>query len=310
MLRALVILVLALVVIPGFRLLRPASQPGQIALTFDDLPIHGDLLPGESRLEIIDSILATLEREHMPPTYGFLNGSAIQHDPALLATLQEWRAAGQPLASHTWSHPSLSASTPEQFEADISRNEPLLESLMRNEDWRYLRYPYLDEGDTPAKHNAITAWLQLHHYQVAQVTQDFGDYLWNPPYIRCAAQHNEPAVAALEATYLAAAERQFTQAQTVSRLRYGREIPFVVLLHAGAFDAHMLPSLIALYRRHGLTFVTLQQAQSDPAYRSEPARTLQRGVSFLKRLASLRHRLQRTAQPRPADLATTCLGAP
>lgn len=43
----------------------------QMAVTFDDLPAHGALPAGMTRLEIAQAILATLKREKMPPVYGF-----------------------------------------------------------------------------------------------------------------------------------------------------------------------------------------------------------------------------------------------
>lgn len=37
-------------------------------------------------------------------------------------------------------------------------------------------------------------------------------------------------------------------------------------MHVGAFDAHMLPELLTLYRTRGFTFVTLPEAAADPSY--------------------------------------------
>jgi len=48
----------------------------QMAVTFDDLPVHGALPAGMTRLEIAESILETLKREKMPPVYGFLTSSS------------------------------------------------------------------------------------------------------------------------------------------------------------------------------------------------------------------------------------------
>jgi hypothetical protein len=46
----------------------------------------------------------------------------------------------------------------------------------------------------------------------------------------------------------------------------GRELPLVLLMHVGAFDARMLPRTLALYRRLGFRFVSLAEAQADPFY--------------------------------------------
>jgi len=44
----------------------------------------------------------------------------------------------------------------------------------------------------------------------------------------------------------------------------------VLLMHIGAFDARMLPELLALYRSRGVKFISLPDAISDPAYRDDP----------------------------------------
>jgi hypothetical protein len=99
---------------------------------------------------------------------------------------------------------------------------------------------------------------------------DFEDYLWNEPYARCMTQHNQKAVASLEKSYLSVASEFIDVFRGLSKQLYGHDIPYVLLLHAGAFDAKMLPQLIALFRSRGFQFVTLQQAEQDPAYRFDP----------------------------------------
>ena len=55
----------------------------------------------------------------------------------------------------------------------------------------------------------------------------------------------------------------------LSKALYGRDIPYVLLMHIGAFDARMLPRLLALYREEGFRFTTLPEAERDPAYAAD-----------------------------------------
>ena len=48
---------------------------------------------------------------------------------------------------------------------------------------------------------------------------------------------------------------------------YGRDIPYVLLMHVSAMSAHMMPQVLQIYREAGYRFVSLPQAESDPAYR-------------------------------------------
>jgi peptidoglycan-N-acetylglucosamine deacetylase len=242
----------------------------QMAITFDDLPVHGALPPGMTRLQIAQSILKTLKPEELPPVYGFINGGRGQDDPSSLSVLQAWRGAGQPLGNHTWAHLDLNKESPEEFGAEVLRNEPLLENLMEKADWHWLRYPYLHEGDTAEKRRAVRAWLFAHGYKIAEVSMDFEDYLWNEPYTRCVASHDDASIQKLHDSYLAVADQYYSLSRQLSQLVYGRDVKYVLLMHIGAFDARMLPELLALYRAKGVRFVSLKDAMSDPAYQDDP----------------------------------------
>jgi peptidoglycan/xylan/chitin deacetylase (PgdA/CDA1 family) len=242
----------------------------KMAVTIDDLPAHGDLPPGLTPLDVALTMIAHLKQENLPPTYGFINADKIALDPIGPQVLQAWRDAGQPLGNHTWSHASLDETTAEAFENQILQNEPTLAHFMPHEDWHWFRYPYLDEGDTLAKRRAVRAFLFAHHYRIAEVSMDFEDYLWNDPYARCMARHDDVAIERLHDTYLSTAASYIKVFRTLSHLTYGRDVPYVLLLHIGAFDARMLPELLAMYRKHGFTFVSLPEATQDRAFARDP----------------------------------------
>ena len=283
------------------------TPPLQVAITFDDLPTHGELPPEESRLQIAQSILATLRQQKLPPVYGFLNAEKVADDPKTLAVLQAWRAAGQPLGSHTWSHPDFDAMRPEAFEADIAKNEPLLQQLAGDTDWHWLRYPYLREGDTLAKRQEVQAYLKQHGYKVAEVSIDFEDYLWNNPYARCAARHDDAAITSLEKSYLATADQYITVFRELTRQLYGREIPYVLLLHIGAFDAKMLPQLLQLFRDRGFTFITLQEAEHDPIYDVFHSSSFEVGGGTLQEMDAATRKIKIHAPAKPyKELEAIC----
>ncbi len=245
------------------------SAPAQqIAFTWDDLPAHSSLPQGETRVEISRKLIAAMKDAKMPPAYGFVNGVQLEREPASAPMLKDWRGAGLPLGNHTWSHMNLNTSSLADWEADIEKNEPILEQYSADSDWHWLRYPFLAEGDTPEKRAAARKYIAAHAYKVASVTMSFGDYMWNEPYARCVAKNDAASIARLESTYLQAASDDADFRRAISKTLYGRDIPYVLLMHVGAFDARMLPRLLKLYRDKGFTFVTLQAAENDPFYAS------------------------------------------
>ncbi len=242
------------------------SSAQQIAFTWDDLPAHSSLPQGETRVEIGHKLIAAMKAVHMPPVYGFVNGVAIEHEPAAAPMLKDWRDAGFFLGNHTWSHMNLNTSSLADWEANLLKNEPVLEKYAANSDWHWLRYPYLAEGDTPDKRADTRKFLAAHGYRIAAVTMSFGDYMWNEPYARCVARNDTAAIAQLESSYLDAASSDADFRRTMAKALYGHDVPYVLLMHVGAFDARMLPRLLDLYRSKGFTFISLKDAENDPFY--------------------------------------------
>jgi len=254
-----------------------------IAITFDDLPVHSALPPGITRLMVAQDIVTTLQAAGVPQVYGFINGVQLEREPGTDAVLKVWRDAGFPLGNHGWAHLGLSKIDEATFESELEKNEPILKSLAGTTDWHWFRFPFLDEAYAdPAKRAASRAWLAAHGYRIAAVTASFADYAFNEPYARCAAKHDDAAIHELEQAYLDAASASIALSGETETAQFGKTPPDILLMHIGAFDAHMLPRLIALYKKAGFRFVTLPQAAKarenvglvDPALPAAPGRTL------------------------------------
>ena len=173
-----------------------------VALTYDDLPAAGDLPPGETRAGIAARLTSELKAAHLEGTYGFVNAKKLDNNFDSQQALHIWVDAGMNIGSHTWSHPPLNDLTPQEFEAEIEKNEPALNEYAQTRDWRWFRYPFLWEGDSLEKRRAVRAYLAAHHYRIAQVTLDFEDYAWNDAYARCTATKDTASLQWLHDSYL------------------------------------------------------------------------------------------------------------
>jgi peptidoglycan/xylan/chitin deacetylase (PgdA/CDA1 family) len=240
----------------------------QIAFTWDDVPAHSALPVGETRAEIGQKLLEAMDAEHMKGVWGFVNGVALEREPASEPVMADWRSMGYPLGNHAWSHMNLNTSSLADWEADVLKNEPLLKNYAVGGEWHWLRFPYLAEGDTKEKRDGARKFLAEHHYKIAAVTMSFGDYMWNEPYARCVAKNDTASIAQLESNYLDAASQDADFRRAMAKALFGHDIPYVLLMHVGAFDARMLPRLLKMYREKGFSFITLEEAEKDPFYKS------------------------------------------
>jgi peptidoglycan/xylan/chitin deacetylase (PgdA/CDA1 family) len=267
----------------------------EVALTFDDLPVHGDLPPGVSRREVVGSLLASLRAHAVPPTYGFVNAQALDGGLDHVEVLRLWRAAGHPLGSHTFSHMDLHANTVDAFEQDIAANEATLRTHMGEQDWRWLRFPYLHEGETLEKRVAVARLLARRNYRVAQVSLNHDDWAFTDPYARCITRNDTAALGWIAERYVRRAATSLSADLERTTSVFGRDIPHVMLLHAGAFQAKMLPALLELLEARGFRFITLQHAQADGAYAMDPGQPFPSGATWLDQMAAARG-----LKPRPA----------
>jgi len=251
-------------------LVAQACAAQKLAITFDDLPLNGDLPAGVMRVQIARDVVALLKARHLPAAYGFINAKKLEGNPDAAEALKIW-AADEPVGNHTYRHMNLNQNAPEAFEREIDQNEPALELLAgKDADWHWLRYPFLHEGDTVEKRRAVRAYLQAHGYRVAQVTLDWEDYLWNSAYARCVAKNDTKSIAWLKSSYVAIESSYLDLSRDLAKLVYGHDINHVLLLHLGAFSSTILPDALDLMQKKGFTFVTLQEAESDPVYAGDP----------------------------------------
>jgi peptidoglycan/xylan/chitin deacetylase (PgdA/CDA1 family) len=241
----------------------------KLAITMDDLPLNGLLPPGVTRVETAKNVLEILKRRHVPPVYGFINAKKLEANADAAEALKLW-AAQEPVGNHTYSHMDLETNPVEAFEREIEENEPALELLAGTVNWRWLRYPYLHEGDTLEKRRAVRIYLKARGYDIAQVSLDWEDYLWNTAYARCVTKNDTKAIAWLRSSYLSTASEFLDLGREQAKLIYGHDINHVLLMHLGAFSSTILPDALDLLKKKGFKLVTLEEAQSDEAYQGDP----------------------------------------
>ncbi|KAG7146576.1 Chitin deacetylase like protein [Verticillium longisporum] len=135
-------------------------NPGQVALTYDDGPYT-----------FTSSLLDVLDEEGVTATF-FLTGSnfgrEMTSDP-WSAIVQRTYAAGHQLASHTYTHPDLSALTPAARAADMAANDDAFRAILGFAP-RYMRAPFLSCDAACA---ADMAALGFHIVDASIDTKDF-----------------------------------------------------------------------------------------------------------------------------------------
>ena len=268
------------------------SHPIKVAVTVDDLPEHGDLPPGVSREDVSRGILKAFKENGVDHAYGFTNGYFMDRSPEEIEILKEWLIAGYPLGNHTYSHSELDSVTTDSYIADIEKQDRLLQTLATFspliQKRRMFRYPFLEEGSTLEKRNAVRAYLAGNGYRIAEVTIDYYDWAWADAYTRCLGKHDDKSIQWLKDHVAKSADRFLHASSSNAKLLFNRDIPQILLVHITLFNALTLDKILKGWRAQGVQFVSLDGALSDPVYALNPNLTSEGGRSFLEQFAEAR----------------------
>jgi len=277
----------------GADLFEGPVAPMEIAVTVDDLPAHGSLSSGGKRVEIGRQVIAALKSNGVPETYGFVNGVGLEWEDDNVTVLKDWLAAGYPLGNHTYSHLDPDKVSVSAYIADIAKDDGVLASVAdvspSVSQRRMFRYPYLKEGSTPAKRDAIRDYLTRNGYRVAPVSMYYDDWVWNEAYVRCTDAHDDSSARWLRTHLLEAALREQRHAQQLAKMLFGRDIRHILLIHIGELDGLTAGAILAEFRDRGARFITLREALGDPAYQFDTGLFSAWDKDFLGEVAEAKH---------------------
>jgi peptidoglycan/xylan/chitin deacetylase (PgdA/CDA1 family) len=250
-----------------------AAQSRTVSLTFDDLPAPAGVGAAEAAA-INRDLLATLAR-HQAHAIGFVIGERAEQIPnrAGRDILARWIDGGHDLGNHTYSHPDLNDLTVEQFGEQVDRVETSFRPLRPRSGGVFLRFPFNHAGDTAAKRDAVRGLLKARGYDVATCTIDPSDQIFAPAYAIALARHDTGGSRRIRQEYLSHTAAIIDYYIGLHRQLFGRETSHVMLLHANRLNADALDDVLRMFEERQFRFVSLPEAQSDPAYQTADAPT-------------------------------------
>ena len=234
-----------------------------IALTFDDVPRGaGAFMTPDERTE---RIIAGLKAAGVKQAAFFLNPGnlALPQGVGGEARIAAYVAAGHVIANHSATHPGLSATTAQDYLADIDAAQAWLKGRPGARPW--FRFPFLDEGrQDKAKRDAIRAGLAARGLANGYVTADASDWNLEKMSVEAKAAGRPIDMEGLKNLYVHShvEAADFYDALAVEAL--GRSPAHVMLMHETDLAALFLPDLVAALRADGWTIVTADEAYADP----------------------------------------------
>jgi peptidoglycan/xylan/chitin deacetylase (PgdA/CDA1 family) len=270
-----------------------SAETGTVALTFDDLPALS-LFNDQPYVNYLNDRLLRGLKRHRLPAIGFVNESKLDFidRPQQIANLEKWLDAGMDLGNHTFSHETPDTLGAKGYIADIARGEPVTRGLLakRHRPLNWFRHPYLETGTPAEVKREIDNWLAGHGDRIAPVTIDADDWEFAEPYDDAISRHDEVRRLRIKKQYLDYTERTVAWYQKASNALFGRQIAFVMLLHATRLNADCIDELSDILKRRKLKGVTLNEAMKDSAYRVRDPYVGHGGIDWMERWSDELHR--------------------
>src|SRR5262245_2369373 len=152
-----------------------AQASKEMAITFDDLPFAyaGKLTIADQR-DAVARVLAALAKHRVRATMFVVGGTITEANTGFVDAVVQ---AGHVVGNHTFSHVDLAALSTEGYIQEIQKGEEAIKPWLKGVE--YFRYPYLRQGNTVEKREAVLSWLASRGIVVAPVTIDNNDYEHN-----------------------------------------------------------------------------------------------------------------------------------
>ncbi|CAM3004359.1 polysaccharide deacetylase family protein [Legionella worsleiensis] len=221
----------------------------EIAITIDDLPFVG-----EYRNFHLNMIMNTM-KEHNIPATGFIIAREVRNDNWEI--LQKFRESGFGLGNHTYSHANLNALKTKEYIKEIKQADTILAPVLTEP--KYFRYPYLAMS-SGSKKNKILCYLAKKNYQVAPITIDSKDFVFNQRLLSVPEIKRRDYLGEMKPFYLDFIWQQTVKAEEHTEYHHNPDQAQILLIHANLLNAYVLPDIIKLYKEKGYTFVNLEDA--------------------------------------------------
>ena len=220
-------------------------------------------------------------RDERIPVTGFVNEGrqAELGAEGLRQILDLWLDAGADLGNHSYSHLDINSVPLDAYTADIVKGEPILRAALaaRGRTLRFYRHPFLFTGPTPEIKKGLRS------FSIATDTASLRSRSTTPTTSSRRSTPRPQFRERVRKAYVPYMESivAFFEARSIEVV--GREFPQVLLLHANELNADLMPDLLAMFRRRGYTFVALDRALADDAYRLPDDYAGRNGFSWIHR---------------------------
>jgi peptidoglycan/xylan/chitin deacetylase (PgdA/CDA1 family) len=229
-------------------------------------------------------------KEHKVPAIGFLQGSMVSDGDKLFPVRANiarlWRDAGLEVGLGGFKHIWLQNTPVDEYIANIEKNERVAKQLLGETTTpRYFSYPFLNTGKSVDDKARVESWLASHGYTSVKYTFDNNEWMYSYAYDMARNDNDLNTMKEVREAYLAYMGKMFEHFEAYSTEMFGRDIPQTLVLTPSRLVTDTADEFFGMAAKRGYSFIAIDEAQSDEAYRTKENFTGDSGISWFERWA-------------------------
>ncbi|HKP68720.1 MAG TPA: M56 family metallopeptidase [Pyrinomonadaceae bacterium] len=229
-------------------------------------------------------------KEHKVPATGFLTGNMVSDGEKLFPVranmARMWRDAGFEVGLGGFKHVWLYHTPVDEYIANIEKNEAVAKQVLGDgTTLRHFSYPFLNTGKSAEDKARVESWLASHGLSSVKYTFDNSEWMYSWAYDMARNDNDVNTMKEIREAYLAYMSKMFDHYEAYSTEMFGRDIPQTLVLTSSRLVTDTADDFFGMAIKRGYSFVTIDEAQSDEAYRTKENFVGDAGISWFERWA-------------------------
>lgn len=227
--------------------------------------------------------------QYKVPAVGFVTGGSISDGeklyPVRANIVRLWRDAGLEVGIGNFKHVWFYHTPYDEYVAGVEKNEDAVRKLLaeKNAPLRYFSYPYLNTGKSVAERDRFETWLQGRGISPVKYTIDNNEWMYSYAYDMARNDNDLNTMTEVRVEFVNYMSKMFDHYEAYSREMFGRDISQTMVLTPSRLVADSFDDLFGMIQKRGYKFVTMEEAQSDEAYKTEENFVGNSGISWFER---------------------------
>lgn len=233
-------------------------------------------------------ILIEVLKSHRMPAIGFVTGSQVSDGekvfPIRAEIVKMWRSEGFDVGIGGFKHIWFYETPYDEYVANTEKNQSVVDKVFGGKtELHYFSYPFLNTGKSAADRDRFEVWLASRGLSSVKYTIDDQEWMYSYAYDMARNNNDLNTMKEVRTAFLDYMSKMFDHYEAYSRQMFGRDIAQTMVLTPSRLVADTGNELFGMIEKRGYRFVSMADAQSDPAYQTPEEFFGNSGISWFER---------------------------